>query len=951
MAMAIQPMVRWLQITTTDSTGYYEFLNLPLGHYVAVETDLPGFVSSAPANNRLAVNLTSFTPSANNNFFDYQPSAVVYGNINGSVYYDANGNGTNDVAETALVNVNIDLVQDVNSNGVVDVGEPIVSSTTTDTNGFYSFGSIVPGRYVVRETDLFGYYSSGDATPPNDNQIPINLTAGLTTTNNSFYDRLSPTGVNDTSSGHRNVGTVIAPLGNDISPNGDALTICGASSADGNVVVNAGNTSLTFTPTNLGVVTIAYNLCDGHGGTSSATIAFTSTNNAPVANNDSYSVNQDATLTISAPGVLSNDTDANSDTLSASVVTSTTHGSLTLNANGSFTYVPVAGYSVPDSFTYNVTDGLATSANATVNITVNHVNHAPASTDDSYSVNEDTTLTISVPGVLGNDTDIDGDPLTAVLVATTTNGSLTLNPNGSFTYLPNTNFNGTDTFTYKASDGSLAGNTATVTITIGAVDDPPNAVNDSYSVNEDNALNVPAPGVLGNDFDIDSTNITAAVVSGSSHGTLNLNADGSFIYTPAPNYNGPDSFVYKAIDEQTNSSTATVNITVNAVNDPPVGNDDNYNVDEDTTLNVPAPGVLGNDTDVEGDTLHAIVVANPAHGSLTLNSDGSFSYTPAANYNGPDSFTYKPNDGTDDGNVATVAITVNAVNDAPVANDDNYSVNEDTPLVISAPGVLGNDTDVDGDTLTAVLVANPAHGSLTLNSDGSFTYTPAANFNGSDAFTYTATDGLATSAPATVTLTINPVNDAPVANNDSYSVNEDTTLNISAPGVLINDTDVDGDSLTALIVANASHGAVTLNADGSFSYTPAPNYNGPDSFTYQANDGTTNGNTATVTITVNPVNDAPVAVDDNYSINEDTTLTTTAATGVLTNDTDVDGDPLKAVLVATTTNGSLTLNQDGSFTYTPNTNFNGTDTFTYKANDGTVDGNVSDRDDHRERGQ
>src|SRR6185437_4031464 len=150
---------------------------------------------------------------------------------------------------------------------------------------------------------------------------------------------------------------------------------------------------------------------------------------------------------------------------------------------------------------------------------------------------------------------------------------------------------------------------------------------------------------------------------------------------------------------------------------------------------------LANDTDADGNTLTAVKVTDPTHGVLTLNTNGSFTYTPAANYHGPDSFTYKANDGTADSNTVTVSITVNSVNDAPVAVADSYSTNEDTTLTVAAAGVLSNDTDVDGDTLTAVKVTDPSHGVLTLNSNGSFTYVPAANYHGSDSFTYKANDG------------------------------------------------------------------------------------------------------------------------------------------------------------------------------------------------------------------
>src|SRR5262249_41918894 len=163
----------------------------------------------------------------------------------------------------------------------------------------------------------------------------------------------------------------------------------------------------------------------------------------------------------------------------------------------------------------------------------------------------------------------------------------------------------------------------------------------------------------------------------------------------------------------------------------------------------------------------------PAHGTLSMNIDGSFKYTPAANYNGADSFTYKVSDGVLESNVATVSLTVNPVNDFPTANNDFYVVAEDNVLTVAAPGVLANDSDIDGDPLTATLVTSPTHGSLAFNADGSFTYTPQANYNGSDSFQYAAYDGAAFSFIRTVTLTVTSVNDAPVANNDSYTTAED----------------------------------------------------------------------------------------------------------------------------------------------------------------------------------
>ena len=324
-----------------------------------------------------------------------------------------------------------------------------------------------------------------------------------------------------------------------------------------------------------------------------------------------------------------------------------------------------------------------------------------------------------------------------------------------------------------------------------------------------------------------------------------------------------------------------------------------------------------------------------------LNADGSFTYTPALNYNGTDSFTYKANDGSADSNLATVTITVNPVNDAPVATPDAFSADEDTQLTVPAAGVLANDNDVDGDTFTAALVSDVAHGTLVLNPNGSFTYTPAANYNGSDSFTYKANDGTADSNTVTVTITVNAVNDAPVATADSSSTDEDTPLSVGAPGVLTNDTDAEGYALNAVLVTGPAHAiSFTLNPDGSYTYTPAANYNGSDSFTYKANDGAADSNTVTVSLTVNPVNDAPVATGDSYSTPEDTPLTVTAP-GVLSNDTDIDSGSLNAQLVtAPVPAAGFSLAPNGGFVYTPPVDFNGSVSFTYKVNDGTVDGNT-----------
>src|SRR5262249_5715396 len=279
---------------------------------------------------------------------------------------------------------------------------------------------------------------------------------------------------------------------------------------------------------------------------------------------------------------------------------------------------------------------------------------------------------------------------------------------------------------------------------------PPVAVDDTGTTDEDHVLNVAAPGVLANDSDEDpgdTRTVTAVNGSAAAVGTtitlgsgarLTVFADGRYVYDPNGKFEAlragqtaTDTFAYTMSDGAGAASTAPVTITITGVNDAPVVAGVSFTTDEDTAFSATLTG-----TDAEGDPLTFTVFNGPTHGILVYLANGNFTYAPLANYNGPDSFSYKANDGTADSNVATGTITVKPVNDAPVAANDPSSVNEDTTLTVTAPGVLGNDSDVDGDALSAVLVSGPAHGSLTLSADGSFVYKPAANYNGPDSFTY-----------------------------------------------------------------------------------------------------------------------------------------------------------------------------------------------------------------------
>jgi VCBS repeat-containing protein len=313
---------------------------------------------------------------------------------------------------------------------------------------------------------------------------------------------------------------------------------------------------------------------------------------------------------------------------------------------------------------------------------------------------------------------------------------------------------------------------------------------------------------------------------------------------------------------------AAVNIVVEPLNDRPVAVNDEFTLGEgDGALAIVAPGgVMANDTDIDGDTLTTSLVSGPAHGTLSLNPDGTFNYTPEDGFEGDDSFRYQAFDGKANSNVATVTLHVEdgptQSPTLPVAADDSFTMNAGETLTISAPGVLGNDTDPESDVLSATMVAGPANGVLTLNADGSFAYTPSVSFSGTDSFTYQASDGVGTSNTATVTIAVEAgeENLRPEAVNDSFTVESGVALNVDAAGGLLgNDSDPEGASLTASLFTGPLHGTVSLAADGSFNYTSDDDYVGLDSFLYRVSDGTLWSALAAVTIHVTPSTEpAPV---------------------------------------------------------------------------------------------
>ena len=584
--------------------------------------------------------------------------------------------------------------------------------------------------------------------------------------------------------------------------------------------------------------------------------------------------------------------------------------------------------------TVTVADVARPAIRATASLTVFRVNNNPIATTDTPSVAEDSTSALI--SVLANDSTAPdpGETLTVTGIAQPSHGAVTL-ISGVVRYTPVANYNGPDSFTYTISDGFVGPNgsgpgtaTGTVNVTVTSVNDLPTATNDTLTLAEDSLATVVS--VLGNDSILPDVGETLTVVSVAqpSHGIATVNA-GIVRYTPTGNYFGPDAFTYTISDGNGGTATATINVTVTPVNDPPTANPDTLVVAEDSTATI--VNVLSNDSgfpDV-GETVVVTTVNQPAHGTTTFVS-GVVRYTPVPDYNGPDAFTYSISDGNGGTATATVSVTVTPSNDPPTANSDALVVNEDS--LPTAVGVLGNDTIAPdaGETLSVTSITQPSHGTTSLN-NGVVSYAPAANYFGPDAFNYSISDGNGGTASATVNVTVNSVNDPPVANDDSLNVDEDDPATTVA--VLDNDSFVPdaAETLAVVSVTPPAHGTVSFTS-GAVQYRPTANYYGPDSFTYTISDGNGGTATATVNVVVDSVNDLPTATDDAATVAEDAPAT---AVVLLSNDSFAPdtGETLTVTSVTQPAHGTATLIA-GVVRYQPAANYFGSDAFTYVVFDG-----------------
>ena len=642
---------------------------------------------------------------------------------------------------------------------------------------------------------------------------------------------------------------------------------------------------------------------------------------SPVANDQAFTINEGDTSSGTLTGT---DSDSSSSDLSFAVVGSPTSGTLTIESNGSFTYVHSGGEGTSDSFTFSISDeDNNTSNTATVTITVTPVNDVPVIANISKTLDEGASAEINVSG-----SDAEGAILIYEIVTAPLYGTYTFDTSSGIGYYTHDGSETTtDTIVVRAKESTenVYSANATIDITITGVNDSPLSPDGTATVVEGQA----SPSTSFGASDAEGSTLTINVSSQGSNGTAVVSGT-DFIYTHDGSETTTDTFSYSTSDG-TLSSTGTITVSINPQNDAPVGVADTYFITRNSTTEMDGTvGVLRNDTDSDSDSSTFSVnlgSTTPLYGQLTLNVDGSFTYTTDGSNStfNSDTFTYI----VSDDNFAPsseVTVTLEVATILPIPN--SYSNAEGATLTVDAAnGVVTNDIEPNGLALTATVVANPSYGTLTLNTDGSFSYVHDGSENRADVFTYKLANANQDESKSTFVVINNTnVNDAPVSTGTSFTLNEGAS-NIFTPSYTDSDTQLTG--ITFSILTDVTNGFLTDNGDGTFTYAHDSGETVSDTFVYSVSDGEFTVDNLTGSITVSPVNDIPTATDLTLNIDE------ASSTVINFAGTDAEGSDLGFAILTQPTNGSLST-VDGVTTYTHNGSETTTDSFTYESYDGTA---------------
>ena len=741
-----------------------------------------------------------------------------------------------------------------------------------------------------------------------------------------------------------------------------------------------GAQQVIFTPEGnyQGAAQFSYTVTDRNGGTASAvaSLDIAAVNDIPVVTGETATVAEDNTIYFDTAALLANDSDVDTltqvQTLSITSVGSASNGEAGFVLDGRIFFTPDSNYFGPASFTYTVSDGAGGTADGTVQLSVTPVNDAPQALGERANATEDTALLIDPADLLNNDTDIDNAhaTLTITAVGSSQHGTVslvTLEAGAQrILFTPEANYHGEARFEYTVSDPQGLSSTAIATLAIAGVNDAPVTANETAQTDEDVGLVFTQAQLLLNDSDpdiaSDGDSLHISRVGEASHGDVSMNEAHEVTFAPEANYHGLAQFTYWVADSHEVETAATVSLTIAAVNDVPVATGEQVLGTEDTTLLINVADLLANDSDVDkatdGQVLSVSAVSGASHGTVMLLDNGTIRFEPQANYNGLATFDYTVSDGAGGTAVATAVISLASVNDAPVTVSESASGSEDNELLFNSAALLANDSDVDGDSLHLSRVGDASNGTVSLDAWGQVHFTPTANYHGPAKFTYWVADPSGAETPATVSLTITPVNDLPVVTGEVVNGSEDTGLLFNPATLLVNDSDVDtltdGQVLTISALSNAQHGAVSVQSNGQIAFVPDSNFYGAASFDYTVSDGDGDGaggtSVATVTMNLAAVNDAPVAANVSISTDsagqpllEDLSSLQIRASTLLQLSTDVDSasSALHMARVESGVGGSASLDASGNVTFTPAANFNGAATFSYWVTDGSLESNAA----------
>jgi large repetitive protein len=695
-------------------------------------------------------------------------------------------------------------------------------------------------------------------------------------------------------------------------PNNDTLSVIGISTpAHGSAAVHV-NGDVVYTPvaSYAGADSFTYTVSDGNGGTSTATVSLTVSNQAPSAVHDAATVPIGGSVVID---VLANDTDPNADALTVTAGSAPSHGTIVVHVDQTVTYTPTAGYEGSDSFGYQISDGHGGTDTATVAVTV--ANDPPTPVNDTAVAGGQAGSAITID-VLANDTDPNGDPLTLSSVGAAAHGTTAI-VSGHVVYTPSAAYAGPDSFSYVVSDGR--GGLGGATVTVSVQNRNPLAVADSGTVLAGHSRTF---DVLGNDSDPDGETLALLTVSTpTTHGgTVSITTDNLVRYTPLAGYIGADSFSYVVTDPR--GGTATAGVTVSVVNAPPVAAADSATVIAGTV----APlliDVLANDTDANGDTLTVVSLTTPAHGTVAIVGTRVQYTPPAGGLLGPDTFDYTVSDGN--GGLDTATVTVTGVNHPPTAQPVSATTPSGAPLTVDLSGYVA---DPDGHQLSLSFGAVAAGATVSVNGL-SFAYLPAPGFAGTDTFSYTVRDGEGGTASSTVTIHVDnaPPVAQPLRSTTPYA--KPVSLNLLAGAT-------DPNTAQTLAVTNLSvdpaRATVKLGAGGTATVVPAAGFVGTVVISFDVVDG--DGGVTHSTLSLVVVAPTPVAAPDHAATGYQAPVTI----AVLANDASGTTYSSAMALVAGATTapvddqhrvrGTVAIVGD-RLVYSPPDGFTGSVTFTY----------------------